>query len=166
MRHLICGLLAAGCVTSACAIGPAEMEMLANRIKEDPGLPGYRDSIDVKSIKPDWLANPARATIKYSKPNAYRGVLKRVAVRNDSDGDLVLDAGNGKEITAILYPYQLHPWTKMPNGKWKPTGAVTTLEYAAAYETGQQFYLECKSAGPDYMHDCLAAPLDVAKSAD
>jgi colicin import membrane protein len=166
MRHLICGLLVAGFASSAVAIGQAEMEMLVNRVKEDPDVPGYRDSIDVRKVKPEWLANPARATIKYSRPNSYRGVLKRVTVRNDSDGDLVLDAGNGKEITAILYPYQFHAWKKMPNGKWAPTSAVTTLEYAAAYEMGQEFYMECKYVVPDYMHDCIVMPAEVAKSYD
>lgn len=166
MRHLICGLLAVGCVSSAFAIGQAELQMLKNRFDEDKELPGYRDSIDVRSIQPEWLANPARATIKYGKPNAYHGVLKRVAVRRDSDGDLVLDAGNGKEITAILYPYQLHPWKKEANGKWAPAGAVTTLEYAADHDPGQEFYLACKSAMPEYMVDCLVYPAEVVKSFD
>lgn len=166
MRRLICGLLVAGVVTSASALGQAELEMLANRLDEDREMPVYRDSIDVRTIKPEWLANPARATIKYSKPNAYRGVLKRVSVRNDSDGDLVLDAGNGKEITVILYPYQLHPWKRGVDGKWEPTGAVTTLEYAAVHEPGQEFYLGCKSVVPDYMLDCMAYPAETAKSYD
>lgn len=166
MRHLIFGLLATIFFTSAFAVGQDEWQMLANRLDEDRELPGYRDSIDVRSIKPDWHANPARATIKYGKPNAFHGVLKRVDVRNNSDGDLVLDAGNGKEITAILYPYQLHHWKRTTDGKWIPEEAVTTLEYAADHEPGQEFYLGCKSAMPDYIVDCIVIPAEIAKSYD
>lgn len=158
-------LLLAGAVPIAQALEPSDMADLKNRLIEIKtyGDESKPDGIDVRSIKSDWSENAARATIKYSKPQLYIATLKRVYVRNDSDGDLILDAGGGKEISAILFPYQLGPWEKKPDGKFAATGGVTTLEFAAMYNAGQKFVLHCKEAKPDYLFDCIALPGEAVK---
>jgi hypothetical protein len=149
------------------ALGPVEMADLKARIDQDmtEDLPkSYADTIDVRTIPSEWKANPARATIKFTKVNGYRGILKRIAIRNNSDADLVFATENGGEITAFLFPWQLGPWEKRADGKMVPKGGLTTLQFAALYEPGQEFYLQCKEANPAQLINCLAMPAEVPKS--
>lgn len=154
----MCGTVLTTVTAGAFAIGPMEMGDLKTRFEEasDPGASD--DYIDIKVIPGEWQANQARAKVKYDRPHYYVATLKRVAIRNDSDADLVLDAGGGKEITAILFPYQLGPWVKGKNGKMVPQGGLTTMDFAAQYDPGQRFIMHCKQALPVMLMDCLAIP--------
>ncbi|MDP5886210.1 hypothetical protein ACSESQ_17705 [Pseudomonas aeruginosa] len=145
------------------ALDQGELNEVYRRALEDndPNL-DYQHAIDVRSIKKDWKDNPARAQIKYGKAQTYLGSLRTVDVRNGSDGDLILEDGSKMGGRAVLFQYQLYPWEKK-NGKWTPTGAVTTLDFAAKYDKGQRFFLMCKQAQPDFLFDCLAMPDEVAR---
>ncbi|HBO1242686.1 TPA: hypothetical protein ACGJWA_001946 [Pseudomonas aeruginosa] len=167
MKALTCGVLLsamASTVSAASWLGPDEMNELLHRVTEDEETPnlGFHDAIDVRSIKKDWKDNPARAQIKYGKAHSYLGGLRAIDVRNGSDGDLILEDGSKMGVRAVLFQYQLYPWEKK-NGKWTPTGAVTTLDFAAKYDKGQRFFLMCKQAQPDFLFDCLAYPEEVAR---
>ncbi len=157
----ICGAVLTAVASGACAIGPMEMGDLKERIAEAMASESSNDAIDIKVIPGEWQANQARAKVKYDKPHYYAGTLKRIVMRNDSDADLVLDAGAGKEITAILFPYQLGPWVRNADGKFAPQGGLTTMEFAAQYDAGQKFALHCKQALPVMLMDCLAMPVEV-----
>ena len=149
------------------ALGPVEMADLKARIDQDinEDLPKtYAQAIDVRVIPTEWKTNPARATIKFNRVNGYRGALKRIAIRNNSDADLVFATESGSEITAFLFPWQLGPWEKRPDGKMVPKGGLTTLQFAALYEPGQEFYLQCKEANPAQLINCLVMPADVIRS--
>ncbi|HEQ0128741.1 TPA: hypothetical protein VDW69_003179 [Pseudomonas aeruginosa] len=133
---------------------------LKARVDEARSSETSDETIDVKMIPGEWQANQARAKVKYDRPHYYSGKLKRVALRNDSDADLVFDAGGGKEITAILFPYQLGPWVRNKDGIMAPTGGVTTMEFAAQFDAGQKFVMHCKQALPVMLTDCLAMPVE------
>jgi hypothetical protein len=158
-------LLLMGASSTALALGQIELGDLKSRFDNDTALSAlnYSQAIDIKAVSEDWMSNPARATMKYNKPNAYRGKLKRIYLRNGSDGDLIFDAGNGNKITAILFPYQFGPWVREKNGEWKPEGGLTTMEFSALYDKGQEFFLTCNQAQPRYLLDCLAFPVEVVK---
>lgn len=157
------GVVLASMACSASAIGAMEMGDLKQRYEEAGSANTSDEVIDVRSIPGEWQANQARAKVKYDQSHYYVGTLKRVALRNDSDADLVLDAGNGREITAILFPYQFGPWEKRKDGKLIPKGGVTTLEFAAYFDPGQRFNLHCKQALPVMFMDCLAMPVEMAR---
>lgn len=157
------GAVLAAMATGVFAIGPGEMGDLKQRYEEAGSVNTSDEVIDVRSVSGEWQANQARAKVKYDQPHYYVGKLKRVALRNDSDADLVLDAGNGREITAILFPYQFGPWEKRKDGKLIPKGGVTTLEFAAYFDPGQRFNLHCKQALPVMLMDCLAMPVEMAR---
>lgn len=158
LHSWMCGAVVAIVATGAFAIGPMEMGDLKQRIDEARSPETSNETINVKVIPDEWQANQARAKVKYDKPHYYSGKLKRVAIRNDSDADLVFDAGGGKEITAILFPYQLGPWVKNADGNMAPQGGLTTLEFAAQYDAGQLFLMHCKQALPVMLVDCVAMP--------
>lgn len=160
------GLLLAGFSSVALALGPGELDNLKNRLEQDPVLsdPDYNQAVDIKTFSEDWQVNPARAMMKYSKPTAYRGKLKRIFVRNGSDADLVFDAGSGDEITARLYPFQYGPWIRQGNGKWKPESGLLTVQFAALYDAGQELFLSCGHAEPRQLVNCLVFPAEVIKS--
>ncbi|MGA4636264.1 hypothetical protein ACPA5B_20525 [Pseudomonas solani] len=166
---MTCGTLLSAIAVAANAassLGPDELNELSHRIAEDRGIPNldYRHATDVRSIKRDWAENPARALIKYNKVGPYLGVLRGTAVRNDSDGDLILEDGSKMGVTVLLFKYQFAPWKKKADGSWGPEGAVTSLDFAAMYEKGQKLYLECKQAKPDFLIDCFAAPAEAMHS--
>lgn len=164
MKAIACVLLL-GVSSTAFALGQNELGDLKGRINEDKALGtlSIQTAIDVKRFSEDWRTNPARATIKYNKPNGYRGKLKRFSVRNGSDADLVFDAGDGFEVVAYLYPYQLGPWARGQNGKWLAAGGLTTMEFAALYDVGQEFLLTCNQSLPGQLVDCLVAPAEIDK---
>ncbi|ENT5106592.1 hypothetical protein [Pseudomonas aeruginosa] len=169
MRALTLGFLLSAITSTANAaasLGPDELNELSHRVTEDKGTPDldYSHATDVRSIKKDWAENPARALIKYNKVGSYLGVLRGTAVRNDSDGDLILEDGSKMGVTVLLFKYQFAPWKKKTDGSWGPEGAVTSLDFAAMYEKGQKFYLECKQAKPDFLIDCLAVPAEATHS--
>ena len=159
-------LLLVGFSSAVLALGQGELDNLKNRLVQDPVLQDgdYSKAIDIKKFAEDWLANPARAMMKYDKPTGYRGKLKRVFVRNGSDADLVFDDGSGGEITARLYPYQYGPWERQGNGKWKPQSALLTVQFAALYDAGQELFLSCVDAEPRQLVNCLVFPAEVIKS--
>ncbi len=150
--------------STAFALGQGELNEVIRRALEDKDAPNidYQHAIDVRSIKKDWKENPARAQIKYSQVHVYLGNLRGVDVRNGSDGDLILEDGSKMGVRAVLFQYQFYPWKKQ-DGEWSPVGAVTTLDFAAKYDTGQKFFLMCKQAQPDFLFDCLAMPDEVAR---
>lgn len=159
------GALTISLSTNAFGIGDAELSLLKQRINKYPASRNieYHEAIDIASVFRDWSLNPARAMLKYNKPNSYRGKLKRVYVRNGSDGDLIFYAGKAGEVTAILFPYQVGPWVRNEKNKWIPEGAMTTLEFAGQYDKGQEFVLSCSQAQPGYLLDCLAFPGEVVR---
>ncbi|MCQ9819278.1 hypothetical protein IPC1622_15470 [Pseudomonas aeruginosa] len=163
LRNSICGVVLTTMATGVFAIGPGEMGDLKQRYEEGGSANTSDEVIDVRNVSGDWQVNQARAKVKYDQPHYYVGKLKRVALRNDSDADLVLDAGNGREITAILFPYQFGPWEKRKDGKLIPKGGVTTMEFAAYFDAGQRFNLHCKQALPVMLMDCLAMPVEMAR---
>lgn len=163
LRTAMLGVVAAMSPT-AFALGQGELNEVARRALEDKDVPNidYQHAIDVRSIKKDWKENPARAQIKYSQVHSYLGSLRTVDVRNGSDGDLILEDGSKMGVRAVLFQYQVYPWKKQ-NNEWSPTGAVTTLDFAAKYDKGQRFFLMCKQAQPDFLFDCLAMPDEIAR---
>lgn len=158
-------LMLMGLSSAALALGQFELGSLKSRIDSDAALKtiSYSQAIDINTVSADWLSNPARASMKYNKPNVYRGKLKRIYLRNGSDGDLIFDAGNGSEITAILFPYQIGPWMHVDDDQWKPEGGLTTMEFSALYDKGQEFVLTCNQALPGQLVDCLAFPAEITK---
>ncbi|HCF1991565.1 TPA: hypothetical protein NH922_002720 [Pseudomonas aeruginosa] len=160
LHSWVCGAVLTAMATGVFAIGPGEMGDLKARVDEARSSETSDETIDVKMIPGEWQANQARAKVKYDRPHYYSGKLKRVALRNDSDAELVFDAGGGKEITAILFQYQLGPWVRNKDGIMAPTGGVTTMEFAAQFDAGQKFVMHCKQALPVMLTDCLAMPVE------
>lgn len=124
-----------------------------------------KNPIDAKEIIPTLKNNPAKAGLKYGKPAAYLGTVKRVTANNQSDADLILDAGGGNEITVVLFPVQPSAWTKDERGKWDFKDLEPTMEFAAKLDGGERFYFQCKKfvsvLGNHYLSDCLAFPQKV-----
>lgn len=158
------GLLLAGFSSVLLALGSGELDNLKNRLEQDPILsdPDYNQAVDIKDVSRDWRTNPARAQLKYNKPNGYRGKLKRILTLDSSTYDLVFDGGDGNEITASLFPYQLGPWVRL-GGEWRPKTVLTTMEVVALYDIGQEFFLSCGHTLPGQLRNCLVFPAEVVK---
>ncbi|MFI8581238.1 hypothetical protein [Ectopseudomonas khazarica] len=157
---VLAGALA--CLWSAIAVS-SSWEVFEQRLQMiPPDVQGNDDPLDVREILPAFKRNPAKAGLKYGKPTVYEGVVKRVVVSNQSDADLIVDAGNGDEITVVLYPVQPSAWKKDEKGEWKFMELESTMEFAANLEGGERFYLQCRkfvtSFGRHYLSDCLAFP--------
>lgn len=107
-----------------------------------------KNRTNVNEIEKDWSTNAARAQIKYSKPQYYRGVLDRVKMIGESVA-MVMQSPDGKGITA--YPFYLQ-------GVWENNNlvdVVSAVEYAAKYDVGQNFNMICAEAYPKELHGCL-----------
>lgn len=132
---------------------------------KDGGDEPFHNPINVQEIIPAIKSNPAKAGLKYGKPTVYVGSVKRVAVSNQNDADLILDAGSGNEITVILFPQQPHDWKKNEKGSWQFHDLEPTMEFAAKLDGSERFYFQCKkfvvAFGRGYLNDCIAFPIRV-----
>lgn len=162
---IIAGVLA----SSWSAIAASSWETLSQRMDMVPDyIAGmFVSPIDVREIIPAIKRNPAKAGLKYGKPAVYIGTVKRIAVANQSDADLIVDAGSGEEITVVLFPSQPSIWKQDAKGAWQIAGLESTMEFAAKLDGGERFYLQCQkfvtSFGRHYLSDCLAFPQKVVE---
>ncbi|MFV2948679.1 hypothetical protein [Pseudomonas japonica] len=168
MRHVITALSLATCISHAYAEPDQELRqyLYQERVEEAESTSGtnFEQALDAKLIIKEWQSNQARAQLKFSKPGLYYGKLNRVILVNGT-ANFVLNGGTSTEIIVILFDYQLGPWKKT-NGKWTPSTFQNTIEFAADYNKGRDFYFQCRRiefSFKPYLKNCLAFPMNVVK---
>ena len=160
-RAWIVGLLSLLYMAASNAASEFVQEAYSHRVNKllelDKGI--LQNPIDVKSIGSMARQNQAKATLMFSKPAVYTGLVKRVEVTSAGDADLIIESGDKFDIVVVLFPYQVVSYERKSDG-WVASDVGNAMEFASEVNPGDKFYFQCKKAMPlsgrFYLSDCLA----------
>ncbi|MBU0801507.1 MAG: hypothetical protein KKB56_17610 [Gammaproteobacteria bacterium] len=110
------------------------------------------EQIDVSDFTEKWKINEARAQIKYGKPHYFLGELERVEVVG-REVRMIFKSKDGKGIT--VYPYFIQAVFADVDGTKQIVDTVSDIDFAASFDSGENFRMLCDRAYPNNIEACL-----------
>lgn len=111
-----------------------------------------KEKIKVSDFTDEWKINEARAQKKYDKPHYFVGELERVNVVG-REVRMIFKSKNGKGVT--VYPFFIQAVFSDVNGTKQIVDTISDIDYAARFDSGDNFGMLCDRAYPNNIEGCL-----------